>query len=75
MGGGVREIKKKKLPKNIRAKMCTDFKALPFFLITMQHYKSKAVIKMSLTAMPKAVYTYSNITRQSKRNLEDKVRQ
>lgn len=29
---------------------------------------------MSLTAMPQAVYRYSNATRKSRRNLEDKVR-
>lgn len=44
------------------------------FLITMQHYRSDTVIKMSLTATLQAVYRYSNTTRKSGRNLEDKVR-
>lgn len=32
------------------------------------------MIKMGLTAMPQAVYSYSKATRQSRRNLEDKIR-
>lgn len=44
------------------------------FLITMQHYSSKAVIKMSLTAMLQAVYRYSKATRQSRRNVEETLR-
>lgn len=44
------------------------------FLITMQHYSSKTVIKMSLTAMLQAVYRYSKATRQSRRNVEETLR-
>lgn len=44
------------------------------FLITMQHYSSKAVIKMSLTAMLQAVYRYSEATRQSRKNVEETLR-
>lgn len=40
----------------------------------MQRYRSSTVIKVSLTVMLQAVYRYSNRARQSRRNLEDKVK-
>lgn len=75
MGGGKREIeKKKKKParKKPKAKDVHRLQGSSIVLITMQHYRSKTVIKMCLTAMPQAVHRYSNATRQSRRTWKTK---
>lgn len=74
MGGGMREKKKKKTGKKHKGKDMHCLQGSSIFLITMQHYSSKAVIKMSLTAMLQAVYRYSKATRQSRRNVEETLR-
>lgn len=72
---GVRyKDREKKLPKTHGGKEERCLQGSSIFFITMQHYRSSAVIKVSLTAVLQAVYRYSNRARQSRRNLEDKVK-
>lgn len=64
--------KKKTARKKRKGKDVHCLQGSSIFLITMQHYRSKTVIKMCLTAMPQAVHRYSNATRQSRRTWKTK---
>lgn len=62
---GVRgKYKKTAKKKKHKGKDVHRLQGSSIFLITVQHYRSKTVNKMSLTARPQAVYRYSNATRQ-----------
>lgn len=69
-----RKKEKKTQPKTHKGKEECCLQGSSIFFITMQRYRSSTVIKVSLTVVLQAVYRYSNRARQSRRNLEDKVK-
>lgn len=72
---GVRyKDREKKLPKSHGGREERCLQGSSIFFITMQRYRSSTVIKVSLTVVLRAVYRYSTRARQSRRNLEDKVK-